>query len=128
MGCASSCKPFESLSTALEWVAKVKLVIPNIIHILDEFRIIADSLTSCGKHLNRFLQCCDELDVPMAPEKTEGPAQVLMFAGIKLESNHIVICTRLGFLATKLRSAQMPFISFLVDEKEHYTDCLTLGA
>ena len=37
MGLASSCRTFEMLSTALEWVAHNKLNIPHIIHILDDF-------------------------------------------------------------------------------------------
>ena len=28
---------------------------------------------------------CDDLDVPMAPEKTMGPSTVLCFAGIELD-------------------------------------------
>ena len=41
MGCASCCKTFEALSTAMEWVAHNKIVIPNILHFLDEFVMLA---------------------------------------------------------------------------------------
>lgn len=85
MGCSSSCQIFEDLSTAMEWVAKNKLQIPDIIHILDDFLIIDKSLDTCGAKLNRFLQFCHELGVPMAEEKTVGPAHVLTFAGIELD-------------------------------------------
>ena len=37
MGLASSCRSFEKLSTAMQWVARNKLEIPYIIHILDDF-------------------------------------------------------------------------------------------
>ena len=37
MGASSSCKIFEGLSTALEWVAVNKLGIDKIVHILDVF-------------------------------------------------------------------------------------------
>ena len=85
MGCSSSCQIFEDLSTAMEWVAKNKLQIPDIIHILDDFLIIDKSLATCGAKLNRFLQFCHELGVPMAEEKTVGEAHVLTFAGIELD-------------------------------------------
>ena len=85
MGCSSSCQIFEDLSTAMEWAAKNKLQIPNIIHILDDFLIIDKSLDTCGAKLHRFLQFCQELGVPMAEEKTVGPAHVLTFAGIELD-------------------------------------------
>ena len=85
MGCASSCKTFEALSTAMEWVARNKLVIPNIIHILDDFLILEKSHEACAASLQRFLHFCEDIGVPMAPEKTEGPNQVLTFAGIELD-------------------------------------------
>ena len=88
-GCASSCKTFEALSTALEWVARSKLAIPNILHILDDFLILDTSHDACGAALQRFLHFCEDIGVPMAPKKkkkkTEGPSQVLQFAGIELD-------------------------------------------
>lgn len=85
MGCSSSCQIFEDLSTAMEWVAKNKLQLPDIIHILDDFLIIDKSLDTFSAKLNRFLQFCHELGVPMAEEKTVGPAHVLTFVGIELD-------------------------------------------
>lgn len=41
MGCSSSFKTFELVSTALEWVAHKHLRIDYIIHLLDDFLIIA---------------------------------------------------------------------------------------
>ena len=69
MGCSSSCKLFEDLSSALEWIACNKLRIPNIIHILDDFLIVSQSSSSCQESLNSFLHTCDYIGVPMAPEK-----------------------------------------------------------
>ena len=87
MGAASSCRNFELLSSALEWIAKHKLGIPHIIHILDDFLIIDKSMAACGTHLQRFLDTCADIGVPMTSEKTEGPLQVLTFAGIELDCN-----------------------------------------
>lgn len=87
MGLASSCRSFEKLSTAMEWVARNKLDIPYIIHISDDFLIAAESPSNCRTSLQNFLHFCEDLGVPMAPEKTEGPAQVLSFAGIELDCN-----------------------------------------
>jgi len=85
MGCSSSCKIFESLSTAMEWIARTKLGIPQILHILDDFLIIGESTSACQAKLQRFLHFCEDIGVPMAPEKTEGPSPVLTFAGIELD-------------------------------------------
>lgn len=47
MGCSGSCQIFEDLSRAMEWVAKNKLQILDIIHILHDFVIIDKSLDTC---------------------------------------------------------------------------------
>ena len=43
MGCSSSCLTFETFSTALEWIAKQKLRIDYILHLLDDFLMAAHS-------------------------------------------------------------------------------------
>ena len=86
MGCSSSCKTFEILSTAMEWIAQNKLKINHISHLLDDFLIIAQFQTLCQDQLRLFLDLCSYLDIPIAPEKTCGPATTLSFAGIELDS------------------------------------------
>jgi len=56
MGCASSCKMFEEFTTALEWVARHKLGIRQVIHILDDFLIIDRSLPDCKANLKKYVQ------------------------------------------------------------------------
>ena len=86
MGCSSSCKTFETFSTAIEWIAQQKLHIPHILHLLDDFLIIAPLHSLCQKQLDLFLMLCSYLGIPMAPEKTVGPATTITFAGIELDS------------------------------------------
>ena len=43
MGCSTSCKTFELVSTTLEWVAHKHLKMDYIIHVLDNFLIVAPS-------------------------------------------------------------------------------------
>ena len=49
------------------------------------FLIAADSFDTCNTSLQQFLTFCENVGVPMAPEKTEGPSPVLTFAGIELD-------------------------------------------
>ena len=86
MGCASSCKTFECFSSAIEWIAITKFRITYMIHLLDDFLIIAPSETLCSRQLSCFLDLCDYLGIPIAPDKTIGPATVLSFAGIELDT------------------------------------------
>ena len=73
MGCSSSCKTFETFSTAIEWIAQNKLHINDILH-LDDFLIISPTEDLCRKQLDLFLLLCSYLGIPMAPEKTVGPS------------------------------------------------------
>lgn len=86
MGCSMSCKLFESFSSALEWIAKNKLHIPYIIHVLDDFLFLAPTFESCKLALNSFLALCGNIGVPIAHEKTMGPSTCLEFLGITLDS------------------------------------------
>ena len=63
---------FEPFSKALEWIAKHKLGIQEIIHILDDFLIFGPpNAEDCNKSLSRFLDMCSEVGVPIKSEKTE---------------------------------------------------------
>lgn len=85
-GASSSCAIFEKFSTAIEWIAKQKLKIPFIIHILDDYLIIAKTKGECKKQLKRFIKFCGLMGVPVAFEKTIGPQQIIEFVGIELNS------------------------------------------
>ena len=92
MGYSGSCRTFELLSSALEWIAQKKLKIEHISHLLDDFLIIAPSQKLCQGQLHLFLDLCSYLGIPMAPEKTCGPATTLSFAGIELDSVSFEAC------------------------------------
>ena len=88
MGLTSSCKTFEALSTAVQWIAQTKLRISHMLHLLDDFLIISGSHEQCSRELALFLELCSYLGIPMAPDKTVGPSTVLSFAGIELDTVH----------------------------------------
>ena len=88
MGCSSSCKTFEAFSTAVEWIAQDKLGIANHIHLLEDFLLIQTTESQCSRSLGLFLELCDFLGFPMAPEKTFGPSTILTFAGVELDTIH----------------------------------------
>ena len=61
-------------------------MIPHIIHILDEYLMAASTYHQCRINLVRFLSLRKYLGVPIAPEKTVGPQNVISFAGIELDT------------------------------------------
>ena len=84
IGCSMSCAIFEAFSTAVQWIAINKLHIPRMVHVLDDFLIIASSPLEAQSQLQRFLRFWDECGIPIALEKTEGPDQTLAYLGITL--------------------------------------------
>ena len=86
MGCLSSCRTFETFSRAVEWIAREKLLIDKLLHLLDDFLIIPSTYFVCKAHLDLFIILCDFLGIPIAPDKIFGLSTTLTFAGIELDS------------------------------------------
>ena len=86
MGLRSSCQIFESISDALKWIATEKFGISPIVKVLDDFMFFAATKETCDRYLRGFSIMCENLGVPLAPEKTEGPNTVLKFLGIELDT------------------------------------------
>ena len=76
----------EIFSSAVEWIAKHKFNISKIVHLLDDFLIVAQNRTLCQSQLSLFLDLCSFLGIPIAPEKTCGPSTILSFVGIELDT------------------------------------------
>ena len=85
MGCSSSCQIFESLSSAVEWIAKSKLNI-QMVHILDDFFLASVSIQTGTYQLETFLDMCKDIGLPMAPEKTFWPSNVMSFVGFEIDT------------------------------------------
>ena len=85
MGASSSCNLFEKFSSALEFISHQQ-GIHNLIHYLDDFLIISYSANKCGNDLDLFLKICEDINVPLASEKTFYPSQTIQFLGIELDS------------------------------------------
>ena len=86
MGCSISCRIFEAFSSALEWILVHKFNLNAVIHILDDFLFIEPSRLQCLAALDKFIWLANQLGVPIAYDKTLGPAQVLTFVGITLDT------------------------------------------
>ena len=86
MGCSASCKIFETRSNALQWIASSKLHIRNISHLLDDFLLLARDKAVGQAQLSAFLSICADIGIPIAPDKTVQPTQVITFLGLELDS------------------------------------------
>ena len=86
MGCAISCVTFERFSTFLEYCTRKVAESPNIVHYLDDFLFVGASYAECARSLQSFRVVCQRFGVPIAQEKTEGPATNLTFLGLAIDT------------------------------------------
>ena len=113
MGCSSSCSIFEAFSTALEWIAMNKLGVTKVVHIIDDFLFLATSHAKCLHDMKAFMTLCEQLGVPLAPDKTVGPTTALQFLGITLDT----VSMEARLPEDKLAQCRSLILSFLNREK-----------
>ena len=79
---------FNCLAEAVEWIAKEQGA-ETVLHYLDDFFVAGSASSSeCQDSLNTIMAVCEELQIPLA-EKQEGPATVITFLGILLDSENL---------------------------------------
>lgn len=87
MGCSIFCSAFEQFSAFLEWALGDKSGLKTVVHYLDGFLFAGPAGSgNCGNLLRAFMSLTRELGVPLAEDKTEGPAKQLTFLGIELDT------------------------------------------
>ena len=85
-GLRSAPKLFNAVADALEWCV-VQQGVRLIYHYLDDYVVLGSPGTEeCGNYLFILQRVCHELGVPLAPEKQDGPAEVLTFLGIEIDT------------------------------------------
>ncbi len=86
-GCKSSPKIFDMLSEAVCWILSNNYAIPHLVHLLDDFLIISSPNAIPAAHILTVQNVFSELGIPIAEEKTMGPATSIEFLGINLDSD-----------------------------------------
>ena len=85
-GLRSSAKLFNAVADALEWIIRERGV-HHIAHYLDDFVVLGSPASSeCADSLATMTRACADLGVPLAEEKSEGPASVITFLGILVDT------------------------------------------
>lgn len=85
-GLRSAPKIFNALADSLEWIIRRKGVAYTA-HYLDDYVIVGPPGTSrCADDLHTLVETCEELGVPLAVAKCEGPTPCLTFLGIQIDT------------------------------------------
>lgn len=87
MGCSVSCYFFELFSTFVEWVVIQEALVSSVLHYLDDFLFIGPPGSRvCAMLLRTMERVAVSFGIPLAPDKTEGPATEIRFLGIVIDS------------------------------------------
>ena len=76
----------QSFSTAIEWIARQKLQIDDLLHLLDNFLFVSPTYNQCQYNLEHFISLCHQIGIPIPLDKTFRLSTTLTFAGIELDS------------------------------------------
>ena len=89
-GASISCKIFEDVASLIHWIAE-KRVGHKFVHYLDDFFTVHRISIVCGNIMVVFKLVCDQISMPILPDKSVGPAQVIEFLGLKIDTIQMVI-------------------------------------
>ena len=113
MGSRSSCRIFEEFSNAVPHIVHTHGNVPHVINYLNDYLLIGQSQSHTSNNLSAFKSIASPINLPLAPEKIEGPAAILTFLGIELNCDQLM--SRLP--QDKIDKAKNLISSFLVHKK-----------
>ena len=82
---------FNTFAIALAWIVLNFGALLFLIHYLDDFLFANATCHGCQVDLDTFLFFCEELGVPIAADKTAGPATRITFLGIEIDTVDMTI-------------------------------------
>ena len=90
-GLRSSCHLWERYATAAEWIITHTFGVRDLLHYVDDSFLAAATATECRHNLGRIKLAYEELGVPDAADKTEGPSTRITFLGIQIDSQAMTV-------------------------------------
>ena len=86
-GLRSAPSIFNEFASALHWILEQNYG-ATLLHYLDDFLLLGPpGLPTCQDSMSTMLRVCQKPGMPVAREKSEGPATSLTFLGIVLDSS-----------------------------------------
>jgi len=78
---------FNSVASMVEWILVNNYQVSNLVHYLDDFIMAGPpGSNTCAINFNKSLQVCQDLGLPLHPDKCVGPCTTMVVLGIELDS------------------------------------------
>ena len=111
-GSSVSCLHFQAISDAIAYVVAFRNHNKDPLNYLDDFLFVALMKYCCDEQIRNFLQVCEEINFPVAMDKTFWGTPVLIFLGLLLDAERQLVCVP----AEKIAKA-MEMINYFTDRK-----------
>ena len=85
MGSSSSCRIFQNFSDSIAFLMHHHAGVDHVVNYLDDFLGIECSMSVAPDKVRNSMLMGENLGIPFAPDKCEGPTPVLTFLGIELD-------------------------------------------
>ena len=90
-GSRSSPYIFNALADLLMWILLFVAGIRHCIHYLDDYFSAAATEDQCKQDMQTMSSTFTELGVPLAPEKITGPTRKIIYLGIQIDTEYMMI-------------------------------------
>jgi hypothetical protein len=81
---------FNSLADLFHWIIVNNFLVPDLLHYLDDYFTLGPPASPvCAQSLHAIQNAANDIGIPLAPEKIEGPSTCLTFLGIELDSDQM---------------------------------------
>ena len=82
---------FNNFADVLAWIFLNHISIEDLLHYLDDFLTANKFFHVCQEYVTAICNLCKILGVPLAPEKIIGPAQIITYLGIEIDTIEFII-------------------------------------
>ena len=89
-GASISCALFQQFSNCLAHIQKIKSG-RSLVNYLDDFYFVAFLRTLCNQQVYMFIELCNQIGFPVSIEKTEWASTILVFLGLLIDTEKLVI-------------------------------------
>ena len=113
-GASISCSLFQKFSNALRHiVTSITGHTFAVTNYLDDFLFTETSARACNRMVRVFLHVCEQINLPVAHDKTEYASSQMVFLGILLDGYHLILAIPLD---KKIRAINM--LKLIIDKKK----------
>ena len=90
-GASISCALYQKFSDALRFIIEHRSGKKAITNYLDDFLFAAITCWLCNQLMIQFIELCQDINVPIADDKTEWATVCIMFLGILLDGDSFIL-------------------------------------